>query len=228
MSELGPNNWFHVPQTRWGDWVEPYSTRKAQMYQAIWMARFDAARGLAVLSAFVSLTFDQQGSPAAQRLVASPRRCAGARLTPARSLPPHPRRPAAQTARNSSSKGATSSTPNAMGYAAAPPAQGQNGGGCVGTFFFSFGWIWQASSTWINLVNGYNYTWGASGPANGVMGKTMAGNELADPVDAIIRMYSGATPVNSAPVIAAPGLMMNGYTYDNSVTVRQICRTPAE
>lgn len=91
----GPNNWFHVSQTRWGDWVEPYSTRKSWIMQQMW-----------------------------------------------------------QTARSSSSKTASSSLPAAMGYAAAMPAQGLNGGGCVGSFFFSFGWIFQASSTWINLVNG--------------------------------------------------------------------------
>lgn len=139
MSELGPNNWFHVSQTYWGDWVEQYSTRKSWMYQQIWA-----------------------------------------------------------TARNSSSKTAPSSAPAVLGYATAPPALGLNGGGCVGAFFFSFGWIWQASSTWINLINGYNYTWGPSGPNNGVMGKTMLGQELADPVDAIQKIYTGALPTNQA------------------------------
>ena len=31
-----------------------------------------------------------------------------------------------------------------LGYAGAIAGQGLNGGNCVGTFFFSYGWIWQA------------------------------------------------------------------------------------
>lgn len=52
-----------------------------------------------------------------------------------------------------------------------------------------------------------------------MMGKGMLGNELVDTVDAIIQIYTGAAPANSAPTIAPPGLMINGMTYDTSITV---------
>ena len=114
-------------------------------------------------------------------------------------------------ARNSSSAVSTAS----LGYSGAPPAQGLNGGACVGTFFFSYGWVWQASATWINMLNQYNYTtFGSTGP---ILGYAMKGNEVLDTADGVQQVYLGTLPGQQAPAIAAPGLTIDGQTYDTSV-----------
>ena len=48
------------------------------------------------------------------------------------------------TGRNSSAPVTSAVAVSTMGYNGAPLGLGQNGGNCVGMFFFSFGWTWQA------------------------------------------------------------------------------------
>ena len=88
ISELGPDNWWEVAQTPYGDWIEATSTYKAQVYAKNWQVAVAMA------------------SPA---------------------------------------------------YTNIAPVLGGKGGGmlggaCVGAFAFSYGWVWQASATWINVV----------------------------------------------------------------------------
>ena len=120
------------------------------------------------------------------------------------------------TARNSSAVVTPAVSTATMGYSV--PALGQNGGNCVGAFFFSFGWVWQGSATWINLLNQYPYTYAPQSPL--VLGAAMKGNELFEPVAAIYQIYTGSKLPNQPPTIAAPGLMINGMTLDESILVQ--------
>ena len=65
-------------------------------------------------------------------------------------------------------------------------------------------------------MNEYNYT---SSPGS-LLGFPMKGNEMFEPVDAIVQIYTGSTLANRPPTIAAPGLTINGMTYDESIYVQ--------
>ena len=96
--QLGPDNWWEVGQTPYGDWLEATSTQKAAVYSKNWQVAVQMASS------------------------------------------------------------AYSNIPAALGGRGG----GMLGGGCVGAYAFSYGWVWQASATWINLLNNYNYTWCAA------------------------------------------------------------------
>jgi hypothetical protein len=88
LSLQGPDNWWQVAQTPYGDWLEATSTQKAAVYAKNWQVAV-----------------------------------------------------------------ATGST----AYTNIPPLLGGRGGGmlggaCVGAYAFSYGWVWQASATWINML----------------------------------------------------------------------------
>jgi hypothetical protein len=75
---------------------------------------------------------------------------------------------------------------------------GRMGGLCVGAYAFSFGWVWQASATWINMLNEYPFTYD---PAYD--GK-MVGNEQIEPIDTLAYLWSGKKPAQLAPTSALP------------------------
>jgi len=75
---------------------------------------------------------------------------------------------------------------------------GRMGGLCVGAYAFSVGWVWQASATWINMLNEYPFTYD---PA--FDGK-MVGNEQIEPIDTLAYLWSGKKPVQLAPTSALP------------------------
>ena len=89
----------------------------------------------------------------------------------------------------------------------------QLGGACVGAYAFSVGWVWQASATWINVVNSYNYTW------NPLYGGKMVGGELIEPIDTFTQLWGGPTVTNHAPTITR-GILINGMTSDMNLQVQ--------
>jgi hypothetical protein len=105
---------------------------------------------------------------------------------------------------------------------AASTVQGQRGGMFLGCYAFQFGWIWQATATWVNMLNFYPYTMLASTATGGVMagyngaGASVKdawarGNEQAETLDTLIYMYTGAWPAITAPTIDTTlGLSVNG------------------
>jgi hypothetical protein len=115
---------------------------------------------------------------------------------------------------------------------------GMLGGACVGAYAFSYGWVWQASATWINMLvrllrahapvrraltcartrigaaqNNYNYTW------NPAYGGAMAGGEEIEPIDMLTTLWGGPRAANHAPYISI-GLRINGMTSDMNVQVQ--------
>lgn len=82
---------------------------------------------------------------------------------------------------------------------------GQMGGLCVGAYAFSVGWVWQATATWINVMNEYPYTYNPSYRGN------MVGNEFIEPIDTFAYLWSGKLPAQRAPTITTP-LLINGHS----------------
>ena len=152
ISELGPDNWWEVAQTPWGDWLESTSSQKALQYARNWQTATATASTAYTNIAQVSGGFGGGG--------------------------------------------------------------GLMGGMCFGTYLFSYGWVWQATATWINALNAYPYT--SMAAYRGLM----AGNEQIEPVDTFISLLGGAKPANQAPTIAAPGITVNGQTQDMNVAIQ--------
>jgi hypothetical protein len=82
---------------------------------------------------------------------------------------------------------------------------GLMGGLCVGAYAFSVGWVWQATATWINVMNEYPYASNPSYRGN------MVGNEFIEPIDTFSYLWSGKLPAQRAPTITAP-LTINGMS----------------
>ena len=90
---------------------------------------------------------------------------------------------------------------------------GLMGGLCVGAYAFSVGWVWQATATWINVINEYPYTTNPNFRGN------MVGNELIEPIDTFSYLWSGKLPVQRAPTITAP-LTINGMSGYMNIAVQ--------
>jgi hypothetical protein len=92
-----------------------------------------------------------------------------------------------------------------------PAVGGGSGGLMVGGWAFNYGWVWQATATWVNSLNYYPYTYtaaagGYDGRNHTLPGAWAVGNETSEVVDTLITLYSGVAPAKPAPSIGAPGI----------------------
>jgi hypothetical protein len=86
----------------------------------------------------------------------------------------------------------------------------------VGAWAFSYGWIWQASATWVNMVNYYPFTYtaaagGYDGAGTALAGAWASGNEESEVADALHNYYNTSAPItglSAAPSIPAPGMVI--------------------
>jgi hypothetical protein len=105
-------------------------------------------------------------------------------------------------------------------------AQGGGGGMVLGAYAFQLGWTWQATATWVNLLNYYTYTFvsaagGFDGAGTTVPGAWAVGNEQAEVLDTLSYMYSGAYPAQRAPnITSALGILLNAQTGPQNINLQ--------
>ena len=102
---------------------------------------------------------------------------------------------------------------------------GAYGGVFLGCYAFQFGWIWQATATWVNMLNFFPYTFNAAnggydGAGSVLLGAWAAGNEQSEVVDTIASMFSGTYPTYRAPTIVNPlGIQVNGQSGPQNINL---------
>ncbi len=115
---------------------------------------------------------------------------------------------------------------NAIAPLPAGAAPGGAGGLFLGCYAFQYGWIWQATATWVNLLNFYSYTFlaaagGYDGAGSTMPGAWAMGNEDTEPMDTLSAMFSTTAPVHTAPTInAALGILLNGQTGPQNINLQ--------
>jgi hypothetical protein len=104
--------------------------------------------------------------------------------------------------------------------------QGRFNGAILGAYAFQFGWIWQATATWVNMMNMYPYTLcaaagGYDGAGSIVPFAWAYGSELAATFDTIRYMYTGSYPSPLSPSITNPlGMTLNGQAGPQSINLQ--------
>ena len=104
--------------------------------------------------------------------------------------------------------------------------QGRFDGAILGSYAFQFGWIWQATATWVNMMNQYPYTLTAAAGGYDGMGSTVPGawaygGELAATFDTITKIYTGSYPVIQSPSITNPlGLTLNNQAGPQNINLQ--------
>ena len=104
--------------------------------------------------------------------------------------------------------------------------QGKFDGAIIGSYAFQFGWIWQATATWVNMMNQYPYTLcaaagGYDGAGSTVPGAWAYGGELAATFDTITKIYTGSYPSPASPSITNPlGLTLNNQAGPQNINLQ--------